>query len=114
VKATHFIMAIYDFVFAKSNTALDEIRAMVHEDNTTSPIENPKDAALTAEQASPAEDSWAMEFITVHRAQPLVEEIDEDGSSFITVNEANAFTASRPEGWRYASCTTISEIRATN
>jgi len=112
VKATHFVMAIHDYFSAKTSTALDEIRAIANKTNATSSADNLKDIALIAEQAVPAEDMWALEYITVHRAQPLLEALDEDGSSFITINEVNTFTASRPEGWRYAPCTTISEIRA--
>ena len=45
-------------------------------------------------------DQWALEYMTVVRIQPLIEAIDDDVSSFITVAEVNAFTAARPSNWR--------------
>ena len=45
-------------------------------------------------------DQWALEYMTIVRVQPLIEAIDDDVSSFITVAEVNAFTAARPSNWR--------------
>jgi hypothetical protein len=45
-------------------------------------------------------DAWALRFITVQRVQPLIEAIDDDVSSFVTVSEINAFTSAAPQGWR--------------
>ena len=47
-----------------------------------------------------AEDLWALKHIHVRQIQPLIEAIDDDGSSFVTVNEINEFTSCRPKGWR--------------
>ena len=47
-----------------------------------------------------ADDRWALSCIGIAKIQPLIEALDEDGSSFVTVAEANAFTASRPANWR--------------
>ena len=49
---------------------------------------------------TPVEDMWALEYISVNRIQPLMEALDDDGSSFVTVNEVNEFTSRRPVGWR--------------
>jgi len=46
------------------------------------------------------DDIWALQYLTIHRIQPVVEALDEDGSSFVTVNELNAFISARPKGWR--------------
>jgi hypothetical protein len=46
------------------------------------------------------EDKWTMQFITVGRLQPIMEALDDDGSSLVTVAEVNAFTAARPFDWR--------------
>ena len=48
----------------------------------------------------PVEDMWALEYITVNKIQPLMEALDDDGSSFVTVDEVNEFTSGRPEKWR--------------
>ncbi len=45
-------------------------------------------------------DHWTLEYITVQRAQPLIEALDGDMSSFVTIAEVNAFTAARPSHWR--------------
>lgn len=50
---------------------------------------------------APIKDQWALQYIGVHLVRPLIEVIDEDVSSFVTIAEVNAFTASRPAEWRY-------------
>ncbi|KAF5325246.1 hypothetical protein D9619_010120 [Psilocybe cf. subviscida] len=52
------------------------------------------------------DDSWALNYIDVAHMQTIVEAIDEDFSGFITVNEANKFALSRPEGWRFVKLLT--------
>ncbi|PPQ88388.1 hypothetical protein CVT25_011267 [Psilocybe cyanescens] len=44
------------------------------------------------------EDPWVFDFIDVTHVQPIVEAMDEDGSGFISVREANRFASSRPKG----------------
>lgn len=46
-------------------------------------------------------DPWVFDFIDVTHVQPIVEAMDEDGSGFISVREANKFASSRPKGIRY-------------
>ena len=97
-------MAVQDHFSSKSSAALYEIQTIAKSPNPASAAQNLKDIASITEQAipaTPAEDLWALQYITVRRAQPLLEALDDDGSSFITVNEVNTFTNSRPEGWRY-------------
>lgn len=96
-------MAVHDHFSAKSNAALSEIHTIASEADPSSATEDLKDIMSITQQAipfTPTEDLWSLQYITVHRAQPLMEALDDDGSSFITVNEVNEFTASRPEGWR--------------
>jgi hypothetical protein len=49
------------------------------------------------------EDLWVLDCINVAHVQPIVEALDEDGSGFISVKEANKFAGSRPTGWRYVN-----------
>ena len=49
------------------------------------------------------EDLWVLNCINVAHVQPIVEALDEDGSGFISVKEANKFAGSRPKGWRYVN-----------
>ncbi|KAH9480236.1 hypothetical protein JR316_0006834 [Psilocybe cubensis] len=44
------------------------------------------------------EDPWVFDYIDVTHVQPIVEAMDEDGSGFISVREANKFASSRPKG----------------
>lgn len=48
-------------------------------------------------------DLWVLDCINVAHVQPIVEALDEDGSGFISVKEANKFAGSRPNGWRYVN-----------
>lgn len=48
---------------------------------------------------SVAQDTWALQFINVFRVQQLIEAIDDDISSFVTVAEINRFTNARPNDW---------------
>ncbi|KAF8970853.1 hypothetical protein BDZ97DRAFT_1789054 [Flammula alnicola] len=43
-------------------------------------------------------DEWVLEYIDVAFVQPIVEAMDEDGSGFISVKEANNFALARPKG----------------
>lgn len=47
-----------------------------------------------------ADDRWALEYISIPRMQPLLEAIDDDASSFVTITEINNFTQARPGYWR--------------
>ncbi|KAJ7437086.1 hypothetical protein B0H11DRAFT_2206778 [Mycena galericulata] len=44
-------------------------------------------------------DDWALMYLSVSRLQSISEAFDDDASGFVTVAEANAFTASRPLDW---------------
>ena len=55
---------------------------------------------ITALPEIPVEGMWALKHITVNGIQSLMEALDDDGSSFVTVDEVNEFTSIRPEGWR--------------
>jgi len=45
-------------------------------------------------------DSWAVKYINIGRARSILEAFDDDASGFVTVNEINNFTRSRPRDWR--------------
>lgn len=52
-------------------------------------------------------DEWTLDHISVTRLQAIIEAFDDDASGFITVDQVNAFTASKPRDWRYAPCAAI-------
>jgi len=104
VKATHLVIALHEHFTVQAgqasrktntHTSDDGSAETVTENNTTTDTTT---ATLPAE--TPADDSWALQYINVRQIQPLIEAIDDDGSSFVTVNELNEFTSCRPEGWR--------------
>jgi hypothetical protein len=66
------------------------------------PLEATAGSLISVASSNVADDDvWALRFITVQRVQPLIEALDDDVSSFVTVSEINAFTSAAPEGWRY-------------
>ena len=102
VKATHLVIAVHDHFVHKArysqrkatnpSESLPSRRAETanHEESTT--------ASMLPE--TPEEDMWALEYVTANRIQSLMEALDDDGSSFVTVDEVNQFTGSRPQEWR--------------
>ncbi|KAI0699891.1 hypothetical protein C8T65DRAFT_296383 [Cerioporus squamosus] len=106
VKAKHLVMALRDHFAEGSHAELAAIQVVTQEskDNSTpnaavQATTEIKDIANRANPLAAPEDEWALQFITVLRIQPLIEALDVDFSSFVTVAEANAFTAARPQNW---------------
>ena len=99
VKATHFVIALRDHFTAKApqktiaNTSSADPPAETLNNTNT-------DINATSSPDTSAEDSWVLEYINIRLVHPLIEAIDDDGSYFVTVNELNTFTSSRPEKWR--------------
>jgi hypothetical protein len=83
VKTRYFVMGLRDYYHEKWNS----------------------DAKPAAGATAPVDrsDEWALAYLNVVRLQPISEAFDDDASGFITVAEVNAFTDSRPRGWRYVS-----------
>lgn len=97
-------MALQGHFSTKTRIALEEIQDIadvVDATNTKENLEHIASIASRALTATPAEDLWSLQYISLHRIQPLIEALDDDGSTYITVTEVNSFTTSRPNGWRY-------------
>ena len=84
VKARHFVLALRDYYLEK----------------LTSETSGVSDMTPSAISISINSDEWAIKYIDVLWVQPILEAIDDDASGFITVNEVNRFTSSRPVDWR--------------
>lgn len=95
VKARHFVMGLRDHFHDKWNIG----NRHKHLANAAT-ADIPPDTPTTGQNA----DQWALAFISIVRLQPVREAFDDDASGFVTVAEANAFTRSRPLGWRYDFC----------
>ena len=46
-------------------------------------------------------DGWAVKYIDVRHTRSILEAFDDDASGFVTIDEVNSFTQSRPSDWRY-------------
>ena len=83
--------------------AIAAIEKIANSSDAISDASKMNDIASIIQTALPlnnGEDIWALEYISIHRIQPLIEALDDDASSFVTVAEVNAFTANRPADWR--------------
>ncbi|KAA1470668.1 hypothetical protein DENSPDRAFT_798038 [Dentipellis sp. KUC8613] len=84
VKARHLVLAIHDY--------------FTEQRRTKRPTDGLSADATDAVKTN-ISDEWALEFINIIRIQPLIEAMDDDVSSFVTISEVNAFTKARPSGW---------------
>lgn len=46
------------------------------------------------------DDQWALQYLSVPNLQSILEAIDEDGSGFVSIKEANTFVMERPQDWK--------------
>lgn len=95
-------MALRDHFADASHAALEEIRTIT--DDQQKPSHEPAEKAVekiseVARRVGP-QDVWALQYITVSRVQPLIEALDDDISSFVTISELNSFTRACPPEWR--------------
>ncbi|KAI0741196.1 hypothetical protein C8Q76DRAFT_710506 [Earliella scabrosa] len=84
VKARHLILAIHDYYLQK----LDDQR---HD----SQLRRDESAARCINE----EDVWTLDYLDLMHLQPILEAFDDDVSGFVTIQEVNHFTTSRPQGW---------------
>ncbi|KAI0759985.1 hypothetical protein BD413DRAFT_266792 [Trametes elegans] len=82
VKARHLVLAIHDYYMQRLD---DQRRAEA--------------SGSTSPRAIPERDLWALECIDLMHLQPIMEALDNDVSGFVTIQEVNYFTTSRPQGW---------------
>ena len=83
MKARYLILAVHDYYQQK----LDDQRVGVvfRGDPTRSLRED---------------DIWTLQYIDLMHLQLIVEALDTDASGFVTIQEVNQFTTSRPKEWR--------------
>ncbi|KAG6832110.1 hypothetical protein H0H87_002749 [Tephrocybe sp. NHM501043] len=94
VKARHFVLALRDhFINSASKRPLATPQTPSHVD--TRLLEPPGSAS----HQHVAHDDWAISYISLFYLQAISESIDDDGSGFITIEEVNSFTTSRPKEW---------------
>ncbi|KAJ3559705.1 hypothetical protein NP233_g11198 [Leucocoprinus birnbaumii] len=97
VKARHFVLALRDYFIDQFNIATV---ATVSEDLTNiGLLTPPPDVTACATEPVAGNDQWTLDYINVGNVQPIIEVIDDDGTGFISIKEANTFAAERPKGW---------------
>ena len=96
-------MALRDY----ADAALVDIRNRSQDDHDAShpsadahPSEQVAGSATRANLSADPKDEWALQLITLHRLQSIMEAIDFDASSVVTIEEVNMFTDAKPQDWR--------------
>ncbi|KAI8974013.1 hypothetical protein BD414DRAFT_539931 [Trametes punicea] len=82
VKARYLVLAIHEYYTQKLD---DQQHAIASSMNPQRPVD--------------ADDAWALRYLDLKHLQRIVEAFDNDASGFVTIQEVNDFTTSRPEGW---------------
>jgi hypothetical protein len=99
IKAKHLVMALHDHFSERGHHAPSPVSESP-QDSTPVSETGPITPRPEISSTSADNETWALQYITVRRVQPLIEAIDDDVSSFVTVSEVNVFTSAAPEGWR--------------
>lgn len=86
-KARHFVLALRDYYTEKYHDGSVRL--------------GDAGAAIQCTLAESQKDAWALPYISMLHIQPLIEAFDDDASGFVTVSEANLFTAARPLDFRF-------------
>ncbi|KAF9482851.1 hypothetical protein BDN70DRAFT_874437 [Pholiota conissans] len=93
VKAKVFVLTFRDHIRVDNSTINTPIQgpALLPGDMNSLTVRSPN-ASSTQDDSE-----WVLEYIDVAYVQPIVEAMDEDGSGFISVKEANNFALARPK-----------------
>ncbi|KAL1941413.1 hypothetical protein VTO73DRAFT_7230 [Trametes versicolor] len=82
VKARHVVLAIHDYYTQRLD---DQQRAL--------------DRRSQQQLAISDNEPWALEYIDLMHLHHISQALDSDSSGFVTIQEVNRFTVSRPRGW---------------
>ncbi|KAF9476107.1 hypothetical protein BDN70DRAFT_882808 [Pholiota conissans] len=93
VKAKVFVLTLRDHIRTVNSTLTTPLKHSIQ----LPPLDGEPGLLLpTASNADKISDNeWVFEYIDVAYVQPIIEAIDEDGSGFISIKEANSFALSR-------------------
>ncbi|KAJ7221269.1 hypothetical protein GGX14DRAFT_669232, partial [Mycena pura] len=119
VKARHFAIALNEHFIEKLNTtrfvttstaesrsesAVSSASNSPRDSRTQSPTTSAvTDQEIPPETAKPETDRWALAYIGVRYLQQIADVLDDDGTGFISIKEANEFAQRRPRGWSLLS-----------
>ncbi|KAF9447895.1 hypothetical protein P691DRAFT_705894 [Macrolepiota fuliginosa MF-IS2] len=106
VKARHFVLALRDYFTDQFNGVTYPTTPSIPVALPPSPNKHSSAAAtgriVDAERLNghiTPSDQWTLEHINITHLQPILEAIDDDGTGFISIKEANTFAVQRPKGW---------------
>lgn len=119
MKTRHLVLAIHDYYAQQLDAqqrAMDprpqqqksapDPPSKQHSHETSSHQRSPPNGPSREQLAvtmSVESELWALaEYINLMHLHPISEVLDSDSSGFVTIQEVNRFTVSRPRGWRYA------------
>jgi hypothetical protein len=106
VKAKQFVLTFRDYLIASDRSVLATPEAFsalsldIQEPSSPFASSVPQDQIHMTIPDESESDAWVLEHINVTHVQPIIEAIDQDGSGFISVQEANKFALSRPKGMK--------------
>ncbi|KAJ6608452.1 hypothetical protein B0H10DRAFT_1815812 [Mycena sp. CBHHK59/15] len=109
VKARHFVLAMNDYYTDKfsSRSVVGSAPASptspTFGDVPMSPAFADALTFVVLPDAKPVDDRWALAYVNVAYLEPILEAVDDDGTGFVSIKEANDFAMSRPEGWSLLS-----------
>ncbi|SJL18282.1 uncharacterized protein ARMOST_21867 [Armillaria ostoyae] len=101
-KARDLVFALRDFYYTRNQSALGPTRQMLPTISARIDSVGASHISGVATNLNPpvtTTDPWALQYITFLCIQPLIEAFDDDASGYVTINEANAFSAGRPKDW---------------
>ncbi|KAF8966317.1 hypothetical protein BDZ97DRAFT_1917696 [Flammula alnicola] len=111
VKATHFVLTFRDHIlmgYSTPSTPQPRRPTDLNDDQpsvllfSTAPAPSSDKVLLPAQEDPETEtNQWMLEYIDAAYVQPIIEAIDDDGSGFISVQEASKFALARPKELRY-------------
>ncbi|KAF5348106.1 hypothetical protein D9756_010797 [Leucocoprinus leucothites] len=101
VKARHFVLALRDYFTDQFSVNTPHPNDLIIQIPTPETAVNPNNhlMQLTASKPILHQDLWTLQYINVSHLSAILEAIDDDGTGFISIKEANTFANQRPKGW---------------
>lgn len=106
-KARHLVMALREYYAEQhrrhnynDHQTLEAIRRIVAAANEPD-AQKVQEIGHAVRDGAQMMDEWALQYISISRIQPLIEAFDDDASSLVSISEVNAFTAAKPDAWRF-------------
>lgn len=90
IRASQFIVAVQDYYRGKPTASVCALG------RTEDGSDFAASTAASKLSCGEMQEGWAISYITINRWRPILEAFDEDASGWISVQNVNRFTSSRP------------------